>query len=282
MEPFEESEDAYQNRRYLLVVGGIASVVLFVGVGACVFILTMLFSSGEGMFAESSDETSESVEIIASEPTAEPVDIAQNLLLAENLPGLYAIEGSNPNGGTYQGTLEIARPGEYYTVEWNIADEVITGTGLLQDNIFSVSWGGQLCVAQYYKVYEDGSLDGVWFWIRNPEELGTEYVEPLDDGSENLLVGVHDMSGVNPDGGEYNGTAEIAVNGSVYSITWYVSDEALPAIGVRQGDVISVGWGGDSCNVASYIVNEDGTLSGIWTNVGEALLGTEVGEKVGR
>lgn len=273
----ETPEKAAQDKRILVTVGVIASIVVSGGLFACVYLLTTFIDSDEETAAAAATFTPAAV------TEADPTAVTHELIAASDLIGSYAVEGTNPNGGAYQGTLEITQPGEYYDIEWVIAGEVITGTGLLQQNVLSVSWGGAGCVAQYYSLQADGSLIGVWFWVSRPDSLGTEYLAPLDDGSENLLVGTHDMTGVNPDGDSYEGTAEVTVNGSVYSITWYVDDEVLPATGVRQGDVISVGWGDDTCNIASYIVEEDGLkLNGIWTNVGEALLGTETGEKIGR
>lgn len=277
----ETPEKIDQERRILVTIGVIASILVSGALFACVYLfMTFTDRDEETAVAETSPNPTA---VIETDPTDDPLVVAQETIIANNLIGRYAIEGTNPNGGAYQGTLEITKPGEYYDVEWVVADTVITGTGLLRQNVFSVSWGGARCVAQYYELQADGSLDGVWFWISRPDSLGTEYLAPLDDGSENLLVGTHEMTGVNPDGDSYEGTAEVSVNGSVYSITWYVEDEVLPATGVRQGNVISVGWGDDSCNIASYIVEEDGNkLNGIWTNVGEALLGTETGEKIGR
>ena len=38
---------------------------------------------------------------------------------------------------------------------------------------------------------------------------------------------------------------------------------------------MSVGWGGNDCKVFSYNLQDDGSLNGLWTTVGETALGTE-------
>ena len=96
-------------------------------------------------------------------------------LFAADIEGVYNCTGSNPNGGSYTGTVSIAKNGASYNVTWNIGSQVYLGVGLLEGEQFSVgytdtnkSWFGVVV----YKV-SDKTLKGPWA-MHDGAKNGTE------------------------------------------------------------------------------------------------------------
>jgi hypothetical protein len=84
------------------------------------------------------------------------------------------------------------------------------------------------------------------------------------------LSGKYAVSGVNPQGDEYRGAAEIEKVGDIYRITWLIGKEEHHGVGLVQGDVLSVAWvivaGGSDAGVVAYKIKKNGTLDGKWIN----------------
>jgi hypothetical protein len=74
--------------------------------------------------------------------------------------GSYRVQGTNPNGSSYQGTLSIERSGLLYLLRWRIGQETYQGQGTLYGNILTVDWGHPDPVV--YQVLHDGTLEGTW------------------------------------------------------------------------------------------------------------------------
>jgi hypothetical protein len=91
--------------------------------------------------------------------TLEPVAsaAADEVELAE---GAYGVEGRNPDGKGYKGTVEIEKDGDKYHVSWKVGDSAYEGTGTLEGNLFTVEWGSATPVV--YALADDGSLKGLW------------------------------------------------------------------------------------------------------------------------
>jgi hypothetical protein len=83
---------------------------------------------------------------------------------AAQRPGVYALEGVNPDGSTYAGTLELqpARGGAWRLV-WRIGSDVVEGIGLVDGPVLSAAYvlGGRPGVA-IYRIRQDGVLEGPW------------------------------------------------------------------------------------------------------------------------
>lgn len=76
--------------------------------------------------------------------------------------GTYAVQGSTPEGGKYEGTVVIT-PAEAsgFRVVWTIGNDIFEGTGTLSGNTLTVDWGQPEPVV--YKISGDGaSLNGKW------------------------------------------------------------------------------------------------------------------------
>jgi len=91
--------------------------------------------------------------------TLEPVAsaAADEVELAE---GAYGVEGRNPDGKGYKGTVEIEKDGDEYHVSWKVGDSAYEGTGTLEGNLLTVEWGSATPVV--YALADDGSLKGLW------------------------------------------------------------------------------------------------------------------------
>jgi hypothetical protein len=89
---------------------------------------------------------------------------------AIDISGKYSIEGTNPNGSTYGGTVTITGSGPVYNFRWLInSGDVFRGSGRLSGNTISVDWGQKYPVI--YQVGGDGTLRGTWANGRASEDL---------------------------------------------------------------------------------------------------------------
>ena len=76
--------------------------------------------------------------------------------------GIYLCEGTNPDGHHYRGIVQIAAVEDTFLVRWTLADDVeVTGVGILQNNMLSVSYFGGTPAVVVYKVDAD-KLVGEW------------------------------------------------------------------------------------------------------------------------
>jgi hypothetical protein len=188
-----------------------------------------------------------------------------------DLAGKYNIVGSNPNGSTYRGTLEVIQHGQVYQFRWN-AGEQYDGVGIQNGDVIAVAFAsgtnGKGCGVVDYVITEDGTLDGKWgYWGVN--ESGTEKaIRTIGTG----LVGAYDARGTNPGGKQYKVQIVVAPAGSGYQFAWSNNTEGF---GIKQGDNVAVGIGGKRCGFVSYEIKPDGTLDGIWGGYGSQKTGTE-------
>jgi Caspase domain len=86
--------------------------------------------------------------------------------------GNYRVQGTNPNGSTYQGTLTIERSGPLYQVRWKIGKDTYEGQGTLNGSTLTVDWGQPDPVI--YQVMNDGTLEGTWAKGMGKESLTPE------------------------------------------------------------------------------------------------------------
>jgi hypothetical protein len=82
------------------------------------------------------------------------------------------------------------------------------------------------------------------------------------------VEGQYQVTGTNPDGTEYQGTAVIQRNGDRYTCNWTVNGEPMYGEGTLQGDRLSLKWGKDPSHlddVVTYTIGSDGILRGVWS-----------------
>lgn len=74
--------------------------------------------------------------------------------------GNYHVQGKNPNGSSYSGTVVISKNGDTYFLVWKISSSTYSGSGKLTDKTLTVEWGESSPVI--YHLENDGRLVGTW------------------------------------------------------------------------------------------------------------------------
>jgi hypothetical protein len=192
-----------------------------------------------------------------------------------NIAGKYNITGTNPDGAAYKGTLEVIPHGDVYQFRWNAGSQY-DGVGIVNGDVSAVSFtsgeNGEGCGVVDYVIQSDGTLDGKWgYWGVN--ESGTERATRTSGSG---LEGIYDATGRNPTGKEYKTKISVESNGSLYKFVWTNNTEG---VGIKQGNNIAVGIGGNRCGFVAYRIKPDGTLDGIWGGSGSDGTGTEIAVK---
>lgn len=98
---------------------------------------------------------------------------------AESSPvGSYKVVGTNPGGGgAYQGTVTVTETGDTFYVEWTVAGQKSSGTGIFFEDVLSVA--GALGKDQFVFIMKPTGtgLAGVWATV-GTQATGTETWEP--------------------------------------------------------------------------------------------------------
>lgn len=85
--------------------------------------------------------------------------LAAGPALATNLTGDYRVEGRNPNGSSYKGSVQIVETNGRVTMNWQVGRSY-SGLGLVEGRVLSVNWGAADPVI--YVINPDGTLYGTW------------------------------------------------------------------------------------------------------------------------
>lgn len=194
------------------------------------------------------------------------------------LTGTYDATGTNPDGSAYKARLVVTRRGEVYQFSWDSGGRSYDGVGVANKDTVAVGFtdgkDGKGCGVVLYDINPDGSLSGKsGYWGVDSQE--TELAERT---SGTGLEGKYKISGTNPGGQEYTGTLEVSRSGDGYSFKW-IAGETFTGFGIRTGDDIAVGFGGNRCSFVSYDIGSDGTLDGKWGGPGSNSTGTEIAKK---
>lgn len=91
--------------------------------------------------------------------------------------GIYQVEGTNPDGSTYEGQFLLqAGPAASWIASWRVGNEQIIGLGLIQAGVLAVSFvvNNRPGVA-VFEVEPDGRLRGSW---TTGGGMGTEHLTP--------------------------------------------------------------------------------------------------------
>jgi hypothetical protein len=216
----------------------------------------------------------------AGSPASSPAKTTTTTTSApKDISGKYTVSGTNENGaGDYKGTLDVTKRDEVYQFSWDTAGKKFDGVGVQNASAVAVSFAdgtnGKGCGVVLYKINADGSLDGkAGYWGVNESETETA---TRTSGSD--LVGEYDIKGTNPEGKDYTGKLSVKAAGSGYAFSW-AGANPLQGFGIKQGDSVAVGIGGEQCSFVSYVVNSDGSLDGKWGSYGSTSVGTETAKK---
>lgn len=92
------------------------------------------------------------------------------------------------------------------------------------------------------------------------------------------IAGKYNVTGSNPNGGNYKGTLGIIAHGDVYQFRWSAGVQ-YDGVGVQNGNIVAVayttGSNGQGCGVVDYDIKDDGALDGKWGYWGTNEAGTE-------
>lgn len=73
--------------------------------------------------------------------------------------GSYAMEGRNPDGSPYGGTVDIVQSGTLAILTWRIGENVFVGTGVASSRSIAAAYGP---IVVLFEKGDDGALTGVW------------------------------------------------------------------------------------------------------------------------
>ena len=234
---------------------------------ACVIGCKMSSSGSSSTSGSSTSDKSDSPKSSSSNSS----NSASSSAPAPDVAGHYNVVGTNPNGATYKGTLEVITRGDVYQFRWNAGTQY-DGVGVQNGKIVAVAFAngadGKGCGVVDYDVKSDGTLDGKWgYWGTN--EVGTESATRTSGSG---LEGEYDGTGKNPDGRQYKVKLTVEAAGNLYHFVWSNNSDG---VGIKRGDNIAVGIGGSRCGFVMYEVQSDGTLDGMWGGGGSDKTGTE-------
>lgn len=108
-------------------------------------------------------------------------------LSAAELEGKYLVEGRDPKGSSkYQGQVVVVKEADTYSVVWKIQNQVLYGTGVLQNNVFAVTYlnyGPRSAPGlAVYETSSEGTLTGK-FTVLGAKEVGIEAWIPAGPAS---------------------------------------------------------------------------------------------------
>ena len=121
--------------------------------------------------------------IVATAGVLAVAAFASQPLMAAELEGKYLVEGRDPKGASkYQGQVVVVKEAETYSVVWKIQNQVLYGTGILQNNMFAVTYlnygpRGAPGLA-LYETTPEGTLTGR-FTSLGAKEIGIEAWFPM-------------------------------------------------------------------------------------------------------
>lgn len=189
--------------------------------------------------------------------------------------GNYSVTGENPDGSTYAGTLSITSAENHLEITWDTED-VYEGLGMVAGNRLITSWG-ETCSTMHYERNDDATLSGTWIQGEEMPDVGTEQATPT--GTTAGFPGSYAVSGMNPDGSEYEGTLDITGD-DVLALNWETGYD-YQGVGLVEDSTLAIAWGEEGdCGLAVYRIQPDGVLEGRWTIQHSEEVGTETATRM--
>ena len=88
---------------------------------------------------------------------------AQQSSSEKDFTGVYSCEGTNPDGRSYVGLVEILKTQGTYLVRWTMPNDTqVMGVGIFTNGVLAVSYFGGAPAIVVYSTTTDGRLDGKW------------------------------------------------------------------------------------------------------------------------
>ncbi len=182
----------------------------------------------------------------------------------------WNLTGTLTDGTPYEGVMTFTpnENGQSGAVELQVGAGILSGVALFDAGVFSVVYGNENCGLGTYVTQENGSLVGRWTLV-GQTNVGTENATLID------ISGAHNVTGTSLDGTPYEGTAAVTANNQVHTFDYGIGETVFPGVGILRGSTVAVGYGSETCSVASYFVYPNGMLSGLWSRVGSDTVGSE-------
>ena len=81
----------------------------------------------------------------------------------KDFTGVYSCEGTNPDGRSYIGIVQILKVDGTYLVRWTMPNDTqVMGVGIFSNGVLAVSYFGGSPALVVYSTTTDGRLDGKW------------------------------------------------------------------------------------------------------------------------
>lgn len=175
---------------------------------------------------------------------------------AADLTGQYTVDGRNPNGERYTGTLTLRPLGQGWSAEWRTPD-TSRGIGLSDGRTLVLAYGGDDCGVVAWDATRPGRLGGQWTL---DGQIGREQASIEAPGGDRL-DGRYGVSGESPDGEFYKGSLQVRRDVGGYALRWDI-DTVYTGTGIEADGVLGAAWG-DDCGVAVYRI-QGNRLMGRW------------------
>jgi hypothetical protein len=100
---------------------------------------------------------------------------------AQDLPGKYQVQGTNPDGSTYGGTAEIVATSENTCrITWQTGSTTSAGICMRNGPAFAAGYVlGDAIGLVVYEIKSNGTLEGLWT-IADQKGVGEERLTPVD------------------------------------------------------------------------------------------------------
>lgn len=92
-------------------------------------------------------------------------------------------------------------------------------------------------------------------------------------------AGKYDVSGSNPDGSAYSGTATVEKTGDTFKVTWAVGEKHYNGTGIGNDEFIAVSYESSGETGLALYSAESENWKGIWSYAGGSRLGKEIWTK---
>jgi hypothetical protein len=105
-------------------------------------------------------------------------------IAGSDLVGTYSCAGTNPDGKTYEGIVDIVKMKDTYLVRWTMQDDSqVVGVGIFAGGMLSVSYFGGTPSVVVYSIGENGRLDGQWTAGGAEGEIFKETLTKMPEGA---------------------------------------------------------------------------------------------------
>lgn len=198
--------------------------------------------------------------------TTAPVDEGGKKDIGEEVTigGTYNVSGTNPDGSTYTGSMEIAGQGTVADVYWVFAGGAeVAGTAIWAQDSLLIAYPAENCILAVYLVSEDGNaLEGYWVPPGSYDILPEVATVTEWDEANGILS--FDVTGTNPDGSSYSAAMALTKAGDLYSVAQVSGETTFLGTGIDSDEYFAVSYGVDQgCGILQYHVDGN-TLSGTW------------------